>query len=93
LDALEKFEIQCLEVWGVGGDQVIMDALRARSDFREITDTAVFNARVVHDKSQFAKDMKSGLLETKAFADAKDVRGRSEFAVDEDHGGYKLERE
>jgi hypothetical protein len=93
LDALEKFEIQCLEVWGVGGDQVVMDALRARSDLREITDTAVFNARVVHDKSQFAKDMKSGLLETKVFADDKDVRGRSEFAVDEDHGGYKLERE
>jgi hypothetical protein len=93
LDALEKFEIQFLEVWGVGGDQVVMDALRARSDFREITDTAVFNARVVHDKSQFAKDMKSGLLAAKVFEHDKDVRGRPEFTVDEDHGGYKLERE
>jgi hypothetical protein len=93
LDALKKFEIQCLEVWGVGSDQVIMDALKARSNFREITDTAVFNARVVHDKSQFAKDLKSGLLSSKVFAVDEDVRGRSEFAVDEDHGGYKLERE
>jgi hypothetical protein len=93
LDAIEKFEIQCLEVWGVGDDEVIKDALKERADLRERTDTAVFNARVVHDKSQFAKDMKSGLLATKVFVDDKDVRGRSEFVVDEDHGGYKLERE
>lgn len=51
LDALEKFEIQFLEVYGVGGDQVITNALRDRSDYRERTNTAVFNARVVHDKS------------------------------------------
>lgn len=48
-DAMERFEIQILEVWGVGGDAVISQALQDRAEHRERSDTAVLRARRVLD--------------------------------------------
>jgi hypothetical protein len=90
-EALEKFEIKCLELWGVGGDEEIQKGLRDRAEFRNKTKEMLEKARTVHDKSAFAKDLKSGLLLGKLYDHQEYVRGRQEFAVDDKHGGYKLE--
>lgn len=91
-ESLEKFEIQCLEVWGVGGDQIISQALHSRAGYRERSDTAVLRARKIVDKKQFVEDFKAGLLPSKLYPHAKEVRGSQEFRVDEEHGGYKIDR-
>jgi len=90
-DALETFEIQCLEVWGVGGDEVITQALRDRVEYRERTDTAILLARTVQDKSAFAADMQSGLIPNRLFTHQEEARGRADFVVDDKHGGYRIE--
>jgi hypothetical protein len=90
-DALEKFEIQSLEIWGVGGDKAIAAALRQRAEYREIHDTAIKKARTLQDKSFVATDIKTGLLISDLFQHQEQVRGRAEFSVDDEHGGYKIE--
>lgn len=91
-DNLEKFQIKSIEVWGVGGEESIAKALRDRADHRERTNTVIEQARMVLDKTAFAKDLQSGLIPgSKIFAHDKEVRGRQEFRVDEEHGGYKLD--
>jgi len=91
-DSLERFEIGALEVWGVGGDAVISEALRQRAEYRERTDTFRRDATSVHDKSFLAKDMQSGLIEgSKLFAHQKDTRGSHKFRVDDKHGGYVVD--
>jgi hypothetical protein len=93
-DALEKFEIMDLEVWGVGGSDCIARALQCRSEYRERTSAVIEGARTVRDKSQFAKDMSSGLVyNSKTFAHQEHVRGRAAFNVDDVHGGYKLDHD
>ena len=76
-NSLEKFEIKQLEVWGVGGDETIQQALRERAEYRERTDTAIARARTVKDKTAFAKDMKEGLVPNKLFEHDEQVRRTS----------------
>ena len=90
-EALEKFEIKCLELWGVGGDEEIQKGLTGRAEFRNKTKEMLEKARTVHDRSAFAKDLKSGLLLGKLYDHQSYVRGRQDFAVDDKHGGYKIE--
>lgn len=45
VEALEKFTIDSLEVWGVGGDEIIKKGLASREEFREITDSNIYKAR------------------------------------------------
>jgi hypothetical protein len=92
-EALERFEIQDLEVWGVGGEERIAKALEARSEYRSQTGSLIERARTVNDKTQFAKDLSSGLIPNKVFAHQQEVRGRAAFEVDDVHGGYKLDSE
>jgi hypothetical protein len=92
-DALDKFEISVLEVWGVGSDQTIAHAFQRREEHRANTDEAIRRARDVNDKGQFVEDLRSGLIQSKLFKHKEEARGRHEFRVDEEHGGYKLERE
>lgn len=91
MDALEKFQIKALEVWGVGGQAAISKGMHDRAEYRERTDTMIHRAKSVTDKSQFVKDLKSGLIPNKTYAFQEDVRGRSIFKVDEKHGGYKID--
>ena len=92
-EALEKFQIKALEVWGVGGDGAIRKGMHDRAERREMTDTVIHRAQVVTDKRQFAKDLKSGLIPNKVFAYQDEMRGRKEYEVDEKHGGYKIDIE
>jgi hypothetical protein len=50
-----RFEVDCLEVWGIGGDATVTDALEARSAQRTITQETLQRARKV-DKAQFANN-------------------------------------
>lgn len=69
------FEIDSLEVWGVGGDAVVQEALADRVKQRDILHANIQKARKV-DKAQFLDDFKSGLIESKAFVHRDQMRGR-----------------
>ena len=72
---MTEFDVEYLEVWGVGGDDVVRKALGARSQHREIKDASLKKARQV-DKAQFLNDFKSGLIESKAFAHRQQITNR-----------------
>lgn len=69
------FEVDRLEVWGVGGESTIKEALESRQGHRAIVDANIKKARKV-DKAQFLDDFKSGLIESKAFQHREQMRGR-----------------
>lgn len=80
--AQKHFEIDRLEVWGVGGDQVVRQALGARAKAREIKDEGIRRARKV-DKAQFLDDFRSGAISSKAFAHRQQIDGRADADVEE----------
>jgi hypothetical protein len=80
-----SFDIDSLEVWGVGGDDVVAEALGARFRQREITEANLRKARKV-DKAAFLDDFRGGLIESKAFAYRDQIRGRADAAIDERNG-------
>ena len=92
-ECLDNFEIGVLEVWGVDSLQGIEHALKKQEEYRAQTKEAIIRARAVKDKSQFVKDLRSGLIPNDLFKDGEDVRGRQDFRVDENYGGYKVDRE
>jgi len=77
------FEIDNLEVWGVGGTQVVEEALGARRLQRDIKDAAIQKARKV-DKAQFLDDFRSGVIDSKAFQHRQQIQGREGCDVGED---------
>lgn len=82
--SLQKtFDIETLEVWGVGGDEVVGQALGARHQQREITAANIRKARKV-DKAAFLDDFQSGLIESKAFAHRGQMRGRADADTGDD---------
>ena len=89
-EALEKFNIRSLEVWGCGGEDAIKNGLKAREEKRALTDAAICDARTIKGKSAFVEDI--NLLDTSLYTHREEARGRAEFKVDEKHGGYVLER-
>jgi hypothetical protein len=91
IEALEKFNIKSIEVWGVGGEEAINKGLKARQDYRALTDSTIYQARVIKDKSSLVKDI--NLLDTNLYKHLSEARGRAEFRVDDEHGGYVLERD
>ena len=78
------FEIDNLEVWGVGGDAVVSLALESRSRQREITAAGIQKARKV-DKAAFLDDFRGGIIESKAFKHREQIRGRADVEIDEKH--------
>eukprot|EP00934_Nitzschia_sp_Nitz4_P000215 Nitzschia sp. Nitz4//scaffold146_size56529//2598//4351//NITZ4_006568-RA/size56529-processed-gene-0.48-mRNA-1//1//CDS//3329536611//215//frame0 len=87
------FDIDNLEVWGVGGTEIVQEALGARSRTRDIKQAAITKARKV-DKAQFLDDFRTGLIESKAFAHRQQIRGREGASVDdEDPENYKYEED
>lgn len=89
--ALDKFEIAVLEVWGVGSDQTIAHAIQKRQDQRTNEGEDVRGAGQPCDKEQLFRDLRSGLIPSKLFEHNEEARGRHEFRVDDEHGGYKIE--
>ena len=86
------FEIDNLEVWGVGGTEVVKESLQARSLSRDIRSAAIQKARKV-DKAAFLDDFKTGLIESKAFAHRQQIQGREGACIDdENEKAYKYEK-
>lgn len=86
------FDVETLEVWGVGGDEVVMEALGARHREREIVAAKIRKARKV-DKAQFLEDFNSGILDSKAFKHKDHVRGRADCHIHENpKRGYVFEK-
>ncbi|GKY94404.1 hypothetical protein MPSEU_000406400 [Mayamaea pseudoterrestris] len=77
-----QFAIDCLEVWGVGGDEVVEQALGARNKVRAMKDEGIRRARKV-DKAQFLDDFRSGAIASKAFAYRDQIDGRADQDVAE----------
>lgn len=69
------FEIDNLEVWGVGGTDVVEESLKARSQSRDIRQASINKARKV-DKAAFLDDFRSGAIDSKAFAHRGQIQGR-----------------
>jgi TLD len=74
------FDIDSLEVWGVGGSDVVQAAFQARDASRAITDEAIRRARKV-DKAQFLDDFRAGTIESKAFQHRQQIDGRADCDV------------
>jgi hypothetical protein len=60
-DSLFYFDVDCLEVWGVGGDEWIQESLEAQRKGRELSEANLMRARKV-DKKQFLDDFRLGLM-------------------------------
>lgn len=87
------FDIDSLEVWGVGGTEVVMEALGARAKQRGIRQAAINKARKV-DKAAFLEDFQSGLFDSKAFAHRGQVQGRDGACIGvDDLKKYEKEQE
>uniref|UniRef100_A0A7S2ELJ7 Oxidation resistance protein 1 n=1 Tax=Ditylum brightwellii TaxID=49249 RepID=A0A7S2ELJ7_9STRA len=77
-----RFDIESLEVWGVGADNIIEKALHLYGGYRQTADAALEKARTV-DKAQFMADFKSGLFESNFFAHRQQMQmGRGECLLD-----------
>ena len=76
--------IESLEVWGVGGDDVVLQALGARDRARQIKDEGIRRARKV-DKAQFLDDFRSGAVYSKAFQHRQQIDGRADQDVEDRH--------
>jgi TLD len=84
------FDIDSLEVWGVGGSDVVQAAFQARDASRAITDEAIRRARKV-DKAQFLDDFRAGTFESKAFQHQQQIDGRADCDVqDRNHDKDKV---
>ncbi|GAX26157.1 hypothetical protein FisN_18Hh273 [Fistulifera solaris] len=71
-DGQRFFELDSLEVWGVGGSEVVAAALGAQHQARAIKAENLRKARTV-DRAQFLDDFQSGVIESKAFAHRNQV--------------------
>jgi hypothetical protein len=74
------FLIDCLEVYGVGGDEMVSEALGAREKARGIRNEGIQRARKV-DKAQFLDDFRAGVIDSKAFAHRQQIDGRADCDV------------
>mmetsp|Transcript_31166 Transcript_31166/g.54145 ORF Transcript_31166/g.54145 Transcript_31166/m.54145 type:complete len:494 (+) Transcript_31166:421-1902(+) len=68
--------IDSLEIYAVGEEETIRRGFRAQYQHRDIADANLRNARTV-DTAAFLDDMRSGVIETKAFAHRGQVDGRA----------------
>jgi TLD len=80
----QYFVLDCIEVWGVGGDAVVQQALGARAQARDIKAEVLRRARKV-DKAAFLDDFRSGLIDSKAFAHRQQLDGRENCHPSEQH--------
>ena len=85
----ERFEIKSIEVWATGDEETVRKGLMAREESRRIIESTINSIRTIKDKSVFVEDI--NLIDTKLYKHRDETRGRSDFSVDEKHGGYVVE--
>jgi hypothetical protein len=72
------FDLESLEVWGVGGDEAVAHALGDRDKQREIIAANIRKARKV-DKAQFVDDLAQ--FGSKTFQHRDQIRGRADCHI------------
>ena len=85
----KHFEVESLEVWGVGGDDVVQQALGAQSKARSIREEGVRRAKKV-DRAAFLDDLRSGVIDNKMFQHRQQIDGRADQDLED---RYKKEYE
>jgi hypothetical protein len=75
-DSLYYFDVDCLEVWGVGGDEWIQESLEAQQKGQALSEANLMRARKV-DKKQFLDDFRLG--GTGHFDHMQHTSGRRDF--------------
>eukprot|EP00804_Cyclotella_cryptica_P022348 CCRYP_015918-RB/>CCRYP_015918-RB protein AED:0.21 eAED:0.21 QI:250/1/1/1/1/1/2/733/633 len=80
-----SLHIDSLEIYAVGDDDTIRRGFQALLQYREIADANLKNARTV-DKAAFMGDLRSGVIESKAFAHLGQVDGRANGALRDEDG-------
>ena len=74
------FDIDCMEVWGVGGEERIKAALQARDKERSVKEASrKKNAKV--DRMQFLDHFQSDIVHSKAFAHSEFVDERIDTSL------------
>ncbi|KAL7578797.1 hypothetical protein ACA910_016020 [Epithemia clementina (nom. ined.)] len=76
----KQFDIESMEIWGVGGQEIVQQALQERKKVREQRDETIRRCRKV-DKAQFLDDFRSGAIASKAFAYRDQIDGRADQDV------------
>ena len=56
-DSLYFFDADCIEVWGVGGEEWIQQSLQAQQKGRDLAEATLKKVRMV-DKKQFLDDLR-----------------------------------
>jgi len=69
------FEVECMEVFGVGTWREVDEGLLARARVREEKQKEIRKV-LKGAKGEFLKDMRSGVMGTKIFAHREQMRGR-----------------
>ncbi|KAL3799297.1 hypothetical protein HJC23_013022 [Cyclotella cryptica] len=86
-DSLYYFDVDCIEVWGVGGQNVIEEALVAQEKERGVRIACLERVRKVLDKRQFLEDFENGLVGSRAgscVGGAGGLFGHAGFGKDRD---------
>jgi TLD len=78
-DSLNYFDVECIELWAVGGDEWIADSLLARDRQRSILEATHAKSRKV-DNAQFLRDFQGGILGShKLFSHVQHVTDRCDL--------------
>lgn len=64
--SLNYFDVDCIEVWAVGGEEWINESMARQRGHRDVYEANLVNARTVKDKKQFINDLAGGLLNSKS---------------------------
>jgi len=78
----KQFDIESLEVWGVGGESIVVEALKDRNMARSVKDATIRKAKKV-DKAAFLDDFRTGIIDSKQFDYLKQIQGRAESDIEE----------
>ena len=79
------FNVDVLEVWGVGGDDIVREAAMKKEEHESVSDATRRRVQTV-DKKQFLQDFQSGMLlgNNELFKHRQDGNLRHDFGVDPD---------
>ena len=87
----EYFDVDSLEVWGIGSEVDFQKACEEREEYWNTFQAHANDAKRV-DPKQLLPDFVSEANTGRLFSHRDQTRGRHEFQVDDKHGGYVLER-
>lgn len=84
------FNVDRIEVWGCGGEDAVSAALAAQGRDRSVRAAYLRQARLV-DKAAFVSDLRTGLIESKAFGHVDEIHGSTRYRLlsrTKDQKGY-----